>query len=124
NVERAFGILARKRCARAGLERPMQIEQGRVRLYGRLRSECLARDQPCRCTAFREDRKVLGAEVRKRGIRLLALERQCDPGLDSIERAAFAPRTLEALGMRDPASRGHPVDFARANRLLGADTVP
>ena len=54
---------------------------------------------------------------------LLVLDRQADPRLDPVQRAAFATRALEALRMRDAAPGGHPVDLARADRLLVAQAV-
>src|SRR3546814_1155378 len=57
------------------------------------------------------------------GIRFLTFVRQRHPGLDAVHRTAVGPQLLEALGMGDTPARGHPVDLARPDRLLGADAV-
>ena len=56
-------------------------------------------------------------------MRFFVLLRQGDPGLDAVYPVALAARAFEALRVRDTAPSGHPVDFARPNGLLGADTV-
>src|SRR6476469_6038163 len=44
-----------------------------------------------------------------------------DPQLDAVQVAAVAPGGF--LGVTDPAARGHQVELAWANGLLGADAV-
>src|SRR3546814_14455131 len=57
------------------------------------------------------------------GIRFLTFVRQRYPGLAAVHRTAVGPQLLEALGMGDTPARGHPVDLAGPDRLLGADAV-
>jgi hypothetical protein len=61
--------------------------------------------------------------MRKSGIGFLVLFGKRDPGLDAIHAVAFAACAFETFGMRDPAPGGHPVDFARPDRLLGRQAV-
>ena len=61
--------------------------------------------------------------VLETGIGLFMFLRQCNPRLNAVHVAPFAPRTLEALGVRDATASDHPVHLTRTDRLLGADTV-
>src|SRR3546814_7360688 len=75
-------------------------------------------------TLFRAEHRQRRARVKPEpGIRFLTFVRQRYPGLDAVHRTAFGPQLLEALGMGDTPARGHPVDLARPDRLLGADAV-
>src|SRR5262245_28038099 len=55
---------------------------------------------------------------------LLVFGRHRDPALQAMQAAAaHAPFGSGALGMNDAASRRHPVNFAGADRLCGAEAV-
>src|SRR3954452_11828777 len=92
-------------------------------MYRSVRPECLARQQSCAQTARFVGRQLVDPRVREGRIGFLIVLGQCDPGLHAVYPIALTARALEALRVRDAASSRHPVDLARPNGLLGADTV-
>jgi hypothetical protein len=63
--------------------------------------------------------------VREVRVHLLVLFRQRDPDLNAIEfLAPFSQLVIGALGVRDAASGGHPVNRAGLDGLHAAEAVP
>src|SRR5258706_6236540 len=91
--------------------------------HPRLGTECLACDQERPDAAFLEHRQISRAVVSEGGIGFFVLLRQGYPRLDPIHAVTFPASPLEALRMRDPAARRHPIDFPRPDRLFGAQAV-
>ena len=56
--------------------------------------------------------------VHERRSGLFIRGRQCDPRLDAVQQSAVLAHRFEALGMRDAATRGHPVHVAGTNHLM------
>src|SRR4029078_12085136 len=119
----AFRIFGRELRARLACEAPVHVEKRRVLCDGALRTERCAGDEARPEAAALVRRKRVGAVMRERGLDFLALDRQADPRLDAVHRAAFGAGALEALRMRDAAPGGHPVHLAGADRLLRAQAV-
>src|SRR3954452_18742031 len=92
-------------------------------MYRSVRTACLACQQSGAQTAGFVGRQLVDPIVREGRIGFLIVLRQCDPGLHAVYPIALAARAFQALRVRDAASSRHPVDLARPNGLLGADTV-
>jgi hypothetical protein len=111
DLDRAGGDMAARSAYWAGSSAlAVQVKERQMHRHGRLRAESLARNQPH--LFIQSNRQVM----REPRIALLELPRQSHPGLDAVHAAAFAPRTLEALGVGDAAAGAHPVHVDRARQ--------
>lgn len=90
---------------------------------GRAKPLVGARDHPPAKSLLRESRQVLALVVGEGRFPFLLLFRKGDPGLDAVDVVALAARTFKPFAMGDPAPGGHPVDFPRADGLLGGQAV-
>ena len=101
----------------------MRIEHRRMRFDARPRSECGACNQANCDSAVFQPRQVRTCVVRESRFRLLALNRQSDPGLNPVHPVPLRARLFKTFGMGDSASGNHPVHFSRPNRLFRIQTV-
>src|SRR5690349_10925646 len=74
-------------------------------------------------TALLMQREITALVMRERRCRLLVALGQRHPRLDRVDRSARASGLLEALGVGDTPTRGHPVDLGGADGLLVAERV-
>ena len=123
NERRALRVLGRQFRLGTRLQAPMHVEHRGMRDTFARAPNASPGDEPRPQAAAFVGRQVVTGVMRERRLGLLVFDRQRDPRLDAVHRAAFGARPLEALGMRDAAARRHPVHLAGAYRLFGADAV-
>jgi hypothetical protein len=86
--------------------------------HRRTQAEGLAREDAQPQTSLVMGRQIMARMMREVRRRLFLAIGERDPRLDRMDGSALAPRPFESLRVRDAAAGGHPVDFARTNRLL------
>src|SRR5688572_9803289 len=123
HIDGALRVPARQLHPRTGSKRAVCVEDRRMRRHRGPEARHLARDEAERNAVVVGLRQVIARMVRERRLDFLVLLRQGDPGLDAVQAPALAARALEALGMRDAAASGHPVDLERPDRLLEPEAV-
>jgi hypothetical protein len=103
----------------------VQVQGGRQRRHRRAQAEGLAHQHAHARISHAALRDRSGRRVREGRLGLLVLQRQRGPQLQAVvDVARVAQVRRPTLGVHDAPPRGHPVDGARLDQLLGAQAVP
>ncbi|RWA56195.1 hypothetical protein AU476_04380 [Cupriavidus sp. UYMSc13B] len=123
-IDAPLGMIGRDLHARARIQLDRHIQGAAEDLDRRDLAKGIARNHHHAHARPLDLRQCGGGMVEERRLGTLMLLRQCHPGLDAVQTGAGGAHMLgRALRVHDAAPGCHPVDVARADRLVAAQAV-